>query len=121
MDYQHILATAIEAAVTAANAADDALPPEGARGLDCGFAWVDAYPATHPFIRWCKKQGAGPDPSRVKRAYGRKHWQRGWQWWNPSDLPTQSIGPKEAGAAAFAKALREALPGLSVSAGSRLD
>jgi hypothetical protein len=33
---------AMTAAIAAAKAEDARLPPENARGLDCGFAWVEA-------------------------------------------------------------------------------
>lgn len=110
-----ILVAATAAAIEAANAYDAKLPPETSRGLDCGFAWVDLPTATTPFARYCRAQAAGGD----SRHYGSKHWRKGWQFWNPSNHNTQSIGTKLAGAQAFAEVLRA--NGIDAYAGSRLD
>ena len=99
-------------AVAAAKAATAYLA-EG-RGPDCGFAWVQLCPGTHPFVRALKAAGLG-----------RKHWQSGWVIWDPADWPGQSIGPKLVGANAYAEHVRDALcaanSAIEVSVGSRYD
>jgi len=60
----------------------------------CGFAWVYFPNARTPFVNWCKKNDTGS-----------KHWDKGWQIWNPTGNGTQSMDIKEAGAHAFAKVL----------------
>lgn len=105
----NIFAAASIAATVAAHDYDDAIGiPETQRGFDCGFAWVTVRPARGKFVAWCKANGHGRTGT-----YG------GWEFWNPSKHPTQTIGTKEAGAQAFARVLLE--NGISASVGSRLD
>ena len=107
-DYGSILEKAKQAAVGAAAVRNATLPPEQARGFDCGFAWVIVRPAegkntrTDPFMRYCKGAGEG-ERLDWGRAYG-----KGWLFWSPAHAPTQSISVHEAGARAFANVLREA-------------
>jgi hypothetical protein len=83
-------------------------------GPDCGFAWVELRSGNHPFVRALKATGIGS-----------KHWQSGWQIWDPADWRGQSIGPKTAGAEAYARYIRDALcaanSAIDVCAGSRYD
>lgn len=116
-----LLASAYTAATAAALAEDMRLPPENARGFDCGFAWVDiptgrnAPPAVKDFVKYCKALGreqGGGEP----RGYGKS----AWQFWSPAKAQTQSISVHYAGAAAFALVLRNA--GIEgAAAGQRLD
>jgi len=61
----------------------------------CGFAWVHIS-GSRRFVNALKSIGEGSS------AYG-----GGYQIWNPSQLATQSISIKEAGASAFARVLQE--------------
>lgn len=108
MNVQEIFVAAETAAVSASIAYDATLPPETARGLDCGFAWVVVRPARGPFVNWCKANGKG------RTGHG-----GGWHFWNPGKHPTQSIDTKQAGARAFAHVL--AAHGIVAEVGSRLD
>lgn len=116
MDFHSIYNAALETAIRAAQAYDITLPPESKRGFDCGFAWVDVpcqkttSDTTKAFVKWCRENKSGE-----KRGYGKA----AWQFWNPSKHNTQSVGTKEAGAAAFASILR--LHGIECSVGTRLD
>jgi hypothetical protein len=74
----------------------------------CGFAWVDISNGRDPFVNWCRKNNVG-----------KKHWQKGWQIWNPSANFTQSMDVKEAGSRAFAQVLRS--NGIPAYMGSRAD
>lgn len=121
-DYEPIFNEAREAASKAAIAKDKSLPPENARGFDCGFGWVEFRPATHPFIRWCKaqikkiddiEQASGLRDVKAVRAandynrrkFGSKHSTPGWTFWNPGGHGTQSIDVHRAGAEAFVAVL----------------
>lgn len=100
---------AMAAAVTAAKAENDRLPPENSRGFDCGFAWVHA-----PDVRLNTKEG--------KNLLGlgwRKHWKRGAELWNPAAQPTQSISVHYAGAVAYVEAMKDS--GIKMYAGQRYD
>jgi len=74
----------------------------------CGFAWVDFPSARTPFVNWCKKNNVGS-----------KHWNKGWQIWNPANNGTQSMDIKEAGARAFAEVLNS--HGIDCHMSSRAD
>lgn len=109
------------AAVAAAKAEDERLPPENKRGFDCGFAWVEfptprqLSPETKAFLAWCKAQ---PEEAHAgsKRDYGKT----AWQFWSPARAQTQSVSVHMAGAQAFALVLRNnGIEG--ANAGSRLD
>lgn len=101
-----------EAKEAAIAACDEALKPYGGveprTHMECGFAWVVVRPATSPFIRWCRKQGLG-----------RKNYEGGWLFWNPTSWGGQFMTPKAAGAAAFAEVLRK--HGIDARADCRLD
>lgn len=87
--------------------------PEDFRAFNCGFAWVELRPATHPFVRWLKKNKIGD-----------RHWSSGWMLWNPGGFAGQQVDQKVAGAQAWAKVvLDEVREGgsLDVVVGSRLD
>ncbi len=113
-DYLALHREALAKAEDAGRAENAALGPEQGRGFDCGFAWVQLCPATHPFVRALKAEGIGS-----------RHWQRGWQLWAGSTLhcqPTQSISVHQAAAQAYAKVVALAIPeGLIVLPGSRYD
>lgn len=76
----------------------------------CGFAWVNIYN-----VKGNTKLG-----KLLKAAGIRQDYSRSFNIWDPAQLPTQSITPKEDGARAFADVLRTEL-GLEAYAGSRLD
>lgn len=110
-----------KAMAAAQEASDQAIPTpmvvrEGSSGRSwhvaeglCGFAWVSIRPATRPFARFLKKRG-----------YGSADYPSGLAVW--MGMGGQSITRKEAAAEAFAQVIREAeIPGLKVSARSRLD
>ena len=81
--------------------------PDGGWGA-CGFAWVDIP------VKGNTKLGRA-----LKAAGVSKHWQSGFQLWNPSKYPTQNIDTLEAGARAAADVLKA--HGITAYAGSRLD
>lgn len=83
-------------AVDAAKKAAAAVGPENTQAFNCGFAWVVFKPATHPFVRWCKKF------AKTDRAYGSPHWDGGWNFWSPARHPVQQVDHHYAGAKAFA-------------------
>lgn len=89
---------------------------ENPNAFDCGFAWVQVTPGTHPFVRWARKRGVG-----------HKHWSHGWEFWKPgcreANFGGQSVGVIETGAQAFAEVLKRHLlsTGLTVQVGTRLD
>ena len=76
---------------------------------ECGFAWVEIHgiKGNTRLGRLLKKVG-------VKQGYN-----RAFYVWNPSELPTQSILIREAGANACAKYLRS--KGFEAHSCSRLD
>jgi hypothetical protein len=83
--------------------------PEHTEALNCGSATVIVTPANHPFIRWCKKNGIGD-----------KHFRPGWAFYCPGAAPVQQVDIHEAGAQAFAQALRNYLTGVEVVVTTRL-
>jgi hypothetical protein len=83
-------------AKSAANEAVEAFEARHPNFMDCcGFAWVHIAGATR-FVNALKSIGEGS-----------KAYRGGYQIWNPSDLATQSMSIKEAGADAFARVLQE--------------
>lgn len=92
-----IVEEAFEIAKQTAEEADAKLPPERERGFDCGFAWVVCQPGNGALANVLKEYGAD------------KHYEGGVSLWNPSKIGTQSIGPKEVGAAAFVNHIKEHL------------
>lgn len=126
MNFEQILKDAYEAARNAAVLENGRLSPEGSRGLDCGFAWVDISTsrdtdwATKEFVKFCRKNGKNEQSSYrshygAKRGYGAP----AWQFWSPAKASTQSVSVHYAGAVAFAKVLQE--NGISAYANERLD
>jgi hypothetical protein len=110
-DFAQLWAHAKRAANIAAMNKNAALGPEDARGLDCGFAWLE-FPGNTPFGRWAKKAGIA-----------KKHWARGLYVWY-SDLhnvPTQSVGVHEAACRAARDVLAHGLQTGEVHCASRLD
>ena len=104
-----IFETACQAGKNAAVAANAKLPPEGARGFDCGFAWVIVKPAKGPFVAWCKANGKG-----------KKGYNGGWQfWYSLFSVGTQSVSVHVEAAEAFAAVLRKY--GIEAVTDSRLD
>lgn len=92
----------------AAKATRDYLAKHGDRDA-CGFAWVTTYEkGTSKLVRELKKHG-------FSKSYG-----GGYQLWNPSKSPAQSISALEAGAQAAADHLTNML-GVKFYAGSRMD
>ena len=71
------------------------LPSMASRSID-GFAWVEIPNGRSPFVNWARKNDVGT-----------KHYQKGWQVWNPTKTFSQSMDVREAGATAFAKVLRD--------------
>ena len=106
-DIQAILVKAQAAAEMAAEQYENTHYPNGGWGA-CGFAWVDIP------VKGNTKLGRA-----LKAAGVGKHWQSGFQLWNPSKYPTQNVDTLEAGARAAARVLE----GYSIPAyaGSRLD
>lgn len=98
------------AATRAAEQANASMPPEGQRGLDCGFAWVTIRPARGGFVNWCRANKKG---YRVDWGSG------GWQIMCSGYHMTQSVSVHMAAADAFAKMLGRF--GIKASTGSRLD
>jgi hypothetical protein len=84
-----------EAYLEAKKAYDEYFAKHG-EPMYCGFAWVRILNGKHPFVNWCKKVNLGS-----------KHWQKGYQIWNPIDDHTQSMDLKEVASDAFAKVLRK--------------
>ena len=127
LKFETAYSAALRASIDAAIDYDVKLGPEQSRGLDCGFAWVELRPATHPFVRWLKKQASAQisltDGRSTGRDYGDKGYNGGWHIWNPSQHHTQSIGTKEAGARAFRNELvkHACTAGLIINVGSRFD
>ena len=76
-DFTHVYNLAKAAASDVANAEDEKLGPESARGMDCGFAWVELRPGNHPFVNWLKAHKIGA-----------KGYNGGWHIWNPTNIPT---------------------------------
>ena len=77
----------------------------------CGFAWVDVYG-----VRSNSRLG------KTLQSFGfRKSYTGSLQLWNPSGAAVQSVSVLEAGAEAYAKALKEKLGLERCYAGSRLD
>lgn len=107
-----IWADVLRAASAAATAANDALPPEGSRGLDCGFAWIVIKPARGAFVTWAKEQKLGET-----RDYGGGGFQIWYSKFDPT--PTQSISVHEAAAMAACNVLQK--HGIPATWNSRLD
>lgn len=105
MDYEKIWD---DAQAAAKKAADEV----GARmddGGSCGYAWVSIRPARGPFIAWLKRKNAYRRDDPYGSPFG---YRPGWQVWNPGNYRGQCLCAKEAGARAFAEALRAAgIPG----------
>lgn len=104
MDYQAIYTQALNAA----KAAEQAYFEKYGEPAYCGFAWVLFPSARTPFVTWCKKNNVGS-----------KHWQKGWNIWNPTGNCTQSMDIKEIGAQAFAEVMNA--HGIQCHMGSRAD
>ena len=104
MDYKAIYEQAVQAAQKVEN---DYMAQYG-EPMYCGFAWVDIPDGRSPFVNWARKNNVGS-----------KHYQKGWQFWNPSGNFTQSMDIKEMGSRAFAQVLRGY--GIDAYAGSRAD
>jgi hypothetical protein len=80
MDYKAIY----EQAVQAGQQAEADFIAQYGEPMYCGFAWVDITNGRDPFVNWARKNNVG-----------KKHWQKGWQIWNPSANFTQSMDVKE--------------------------
>ena len=86
----------IEEAFAAAATAEADYRAKYGEPFYCGFAWVNITPGTSKIARVLKER------------YGaRKSYYGGIDVWNPGRSNTQSMGIKEAGAAAFAEVLRK--------------
>lgn len=111
MDLKIMHKNALVAAIAAAKFENNKLGPENSRGLDCGFAWVEA-----PTVRFNTEQG------KALKALGfKKIWSpyKGAYLWNPAKQPTQSISVHLAGARAYIVAMKPS--GIPMHAGSRYD
>lgn len=104
MNFQSIYNQALDAA----KAAEQEYFAKHGEPMYCGFAWVEFPSARTPFVGWCKKNNVGS-----------KHWNKGWQIWNPSGGFTQSMDIKEAGAYAFSQVMNA--NGVECVANSRAD
>lgn len=110
-DFSDIWQLARAAAQRAADKQNAKLPPENARGLDCGFAWV-SMPGNIPFARWCKAKGISS-----------KGYPSGQQIWYSKlyDARTQSVSVHEAATCAARDVIAHCLQSSQISMGSRLD
>jgi hypothetical protein len=106
-DIQSVVAEAFEAAHQAGNKSYQQV---GERDC-CGFAWVEVF-----VERTNSKQAKELIAAGFKKDYKPKC----LTVWNPSNLMTQSMTPKEVGADAFAEVLRNKL-GLKAYSNSRMD
>jgi len=108
-----IFAEAKTAAQAAAEARNAKLPPESARGLDCGFAWISIRPARGPFVSYLKAAGIGSRGGYDGRGgYG--------IWYSDLHrLPTQSVSVHQEAARAATEVLKA--NGIDASWNSRLD
>lgn len=106
---QEIYSEAQAAGFAAANS-HNSLPPDAARGFDCGMAWVTIKPARGAFVKWCRENKKGDNG-----CHG------GWVFWYSEfdNANTQSVSVHEASAEAFAAVLNK--HGIKAEAGSRLD
>lgn len=104
-----VQAIVAEAQTAAAQAAQAALVLHGDRDA-CGFAWCDIYG-----VKGNTRLG-----KLFKAAGVRRDWTgKAFQIWNPAGVGVQSVGIKEAGAAAAAQVFKRY--GFEAYAGSRLD
>jgi hypothetical protein len=76
----------------------------------CGFAWVNVY---------VDRTNSKEAKELIAAGFRKDYRPKCLTMWDPANLPTQSITPKEEGARAMAKVLSDA--GLRAYAGSRLD
>ncbi len=111
MDLKKLHDEAIAAAVVAAKAENDRLPPENSRGFDCGFAWVVAPDA----------KLNTPDGKALAALGFQKIWkpQIGVYLWMTGHHSTQSVSVHEAAARAYVEAMKPS--GIRMYVGSRLD
>jgi hypothetical protein len=112
MNYQAAHETASAAAQKAAETLNSLMGPEEARGLDCGFAWVEA-----PKVKMNTREG------KALKALGfKKIWSpaKGAYLWSPAKVMTQSIGVLYAGAQAYAETF-QAATGIEMHANKRYD
>ena len=86
----------------------------GRDGGACGFAWVSIYPKNKGNTKLGKAERA-----LLKQMGFSPSYDKGFQVWDPSNWPGQSIDIKEAGAVAAANVLKR--HGFEAYAGSRLD
>ena len=75
----------------------------------CGFAWTSIYD-----VKGNTKLGRALKKAGIEQA-----WDKSFQIWNPSELGTQSMSVKEAGAQACAEVFRKY--GFTAYMGSRAD
>ena len=100
----------VEQAIAAAKVAGQASYNTVGERDCCGFAWVEVY-----VDRTNSKQAKELIAAGFKKDYKPKC----LNFWNPSQLATQSMTPKEQGAYAMAEVLTKA--GFRAYAGSRMD
>jgi hypothetical protein len=96
-----------EASLAGKKARDEFFEKHG-EPMYCGFAWAYIPNGRHPFVNWCKKVNLGS-----------KHWQKGYQIWNPIDDNTQSMDLKEVATEAFVEVLNK--HGINAYMESRAD
>ena len=77
----------------------------------CGFSWVKIRPARGRFVEMCKDQDAGRTDD----------FEGGFQIYNPSGNPTQSMDAKMAGSRAFVAVMKKHYPEMKISAVERID
>jgi hypothetical protein len=110
-DLKKLHETAREAAAAAAKVQDAKLGAEGARGFDCGFAWVIA-----PKAKLSTKEGKALAELGFKKSWG-----KGLCLWYSAFSPsmTQSVSVHYAAARAYAETMKAG--GLECYADQRLD
>lgn len=106
MEYREAHQKALDAAYEAAKAHNEKHGDWDA----CGFAWVKA-----------SVDGRSKAARELKKLGFSKAWNYGYDLWNPSRFPVQSVSTLEAGADAYAKTMNELLGGNMFYAQSRLD
>lgn len=95
VDPKKVLDEAFEAA---RKATDEYVASHPNEWYPCGFAWV-RIPGRSPLVKHLKAMG--------DRRGGHPGYPKGWDIWNPSDHPTQSLDAKLVGARAFAEVLKK--------------
>ena len=105
-----ITADVIQAGLTTARAAAEAMYQQVGERDACGFGWTEVY-----VTRTNSKEAQ----ELIKAGFRKDYKPKCLTYWDPAGLPTQSVSVKEAGADAYAKYLTAL--GLTAYGCSRLD